>query len=226
MKTIIPFLLLLMIISCSRPAVSDLTESENAMITVSGRVYDNFVNQPIKNLRMYVYKPASLFGGVYKIVAETKTDANGRYSMQFQNKMETYLVSFDDSSDQFIFDSNNSEHFLESGFNVFDFKIRHAKTFKANIIITNNIYGPLSIYNNYHTESQTIPFGTTNTVKYFKADPLQINYFQMYVHEPDGHYWWKKEIFSYSGTKDTMEIKINADLKTFKRYARNENPGG
>ena len=88
-----------------------------------------------------------------------------------------------------------------------------------------NTYGSMSLYNGYFTDSQSIPFGVTNVTKYFKADPLGPNIFQMYVHESDGHYWWKQELKEYSGNKDTLEIEIKADINTFKRYSQNQNQG-
>lgn len=222
MRTVFLSLILFLLFACSR----DITENSTSesMISVEGKVWDNYTNKPISNLTMYVYKPRSLYS-VYKIIAQTKTDNMGRYSMSFKFDYSDYYVSFDKSSNQFIFDSNNLEHFLNQKVNKIDFEIRKAKIFKTNVIILNNTYGSMSLYNGYFTESQTIPFGVTNATMYFKADPLGPNIFQMYVNEVDGHYWWKQELKEYSGNKDTLEIEIKADISTFKRYSQNQNPG-
>jgi hypothetical protein len=195
------------------------------MTSVAGKVWDDFKNQPIQNLEMYVYKPSSLYGGEAKIMAQATTDSYGNYSMSFESGQNTYLVSFKDPNSLYIFDSNNSEQFLNKGFNKKDFYIRKAKIFKTNIKITNNIYGKMSIYGAYAAKSQLIPLTTTDTILYFNADPKDPNIFQMYVREKDGHYWWKKEVKQFQGFNDTLNIRIDADINGFKRYAASQNPG-
>lgn len=211
------------LISCSGNRDGE-NETSGRVISVTGIVMDNFTNKPISNLKMYVYKPSSLYqsGG---IVAETVTDQKGIYSMTFKRELSDYYVSFNKSGGSYVYDANNFEHHLDSGNNYISFNIRKAKVFKTIIDISNNTYGSMTLYNGYFTESQTIPFGVTNVTKYFLADPLGPNIFQMYVHEADGHYWWKLDVKEFTGVKDTLTIHIDADLKTFKRYAQNENPG-
>lgn len=219
-KILIVFLSILTLFSCT----TDAEIKADTQIHVNGKVWDDYKNQPIQNLKMYVYKPGSFISGG-KLMAETTTDSNGKYSMSFENQQETYLVTFADPNGTYIWDSNNWEFFLESGYNNFDFYIRAAKVFKTKINISNNIYGGMSIYSGYATETQSIHMATTDTTLYFKADPLGPNIFQMYVHEIDGHYWWKSELKEWEGTADTLNIEIDADVTTFTRYAANQNPG-
>ncbi len=204
--------------------------AEVPRINVIGKVFDDFKNQPIQNVLIYVYKPGSFFGTGYKLMAKTKTDLNGNYSIsfeigQFESGQGSYLITFGNPNDLFIFDYDNLEHYLTKGNNKIDFFIRKAKIFRTNITITNNIYGKMALYNGYATETQSIPMATTNTTLYFKADPKGPNIFQMYVHEPDGHYWWKSELKECQGINDTIDIQINADINNFKRYNFNQNPG-
>lgn len=221
-KLIFTFITVYTLFGCSK----EESIKKVSKISVTGRAWDDFKNQPIPNLKMYVYKPGTIFGEGFKIMSQTTTDSNGNYSMSFEDGQDNYLVTFANPNSIYIFDSNNLEHFLNSGSNKIDFYIRKAKTFRTNIVITNNIYGTMSIYNGYATDSQAIPITTTNTTLYFKADPIGPNIFQMYVREIDGHYWWKSEVKQCQGINDTIDIQIDANLNGFVRYAANQNPGG
>ena len=215
------FITVFTLFSCSK----EDNVKEDSKISVTGKAWDDFKNQPIQNLKFYVYKPGSLLGEGFKIMSQTITDSNGNYSMSFEDGDDDYLVTFADPNSLYIFDSNNWEHYLNKGSNKIDFYIRKAKIFRTNIIITNNIYGNMSIYNGYATDPKEIPMITTNTTLYFKADPKGPNIFQMYVHEIDGHYWWKSEVKQCQGINDTIDIQIDADINGFTRYAANQNPG-
>lgn len=158
-------------------------------------------------------------------MSDALTDSQGNYFMSFSSKdYGSYYVSFA-KNNQYIFDSDNMQHYLNNSSNIFDFKIRKSKIFKTRLIVQNNYHRPLSIYNGYGSESQSVKGINKDTILYFKADQKEINMFQMYVQEMDyGHYWYKMEIKDGNSSKDTISIEIDANINNFKRYKANENP--
>ncbi len=223
MKNLLLLILVLFIFSCSQR--ENETFANNNTISVSGNVMDDYKKSPIRGLKIYVYKSASLLSN-FEIMCETYTDSQGNYNMSFENKtLGDYYISFVDNG-QYIWDSNNSEHHLTSKNNNINFIIRKSKIFKTRVIVKNNIYKKISIYNNIYKKTQSINALEKDTILYFNADPVSTNIFQMYVQEPDYlHYWYKHIVKEISANQnDTINITIDADLNTFTRYNYNENP--
>jgi hypothetical protein len=192
-------------------------------VIVKGQAFDDIRKQPVKNLLVYIYDvQCENFGCHFnKVLDSTRTDANGRYEMMYYPKNSNTLhVACSFSPDTFVFaDIQNAQPRISIGDNTVDFIIRKTTVLKARIVVTNNTFLPLRIFDNISKIPIEINGVNKDTVVYLRAVANKANLINLIAFEPGQIYYRKKtESIVFNSLADTFTVTIPADLSNYPQF--------
>lgn len=193
------------------------------LVTVKGRVWDDNRQQPVKNLVVYIYdvKCENWACHFNQVVDSTRTDNNGYYEMVYKPQNNNSLnVSCSYASRSYVHaEPQNQQQRISKGNNTANFTLRKTSVLKARLMVSNNPFPPLKVFDNIETFMVEINGTNNDTLVYLRCVPNQNNLIDLLIIEPGYQYGRRKtENISINSFPDTFNVTIVSDPSTYTRF--------
>ncbi|TXK37028.1 hypothetical protein FVR03_16250 [Pontibacter qinzhouensis] len=218
MKT--PLLLTMLFFTLLLPGCKDKDDAAE-MVVVKGRVYDDLLQQPVQNMLVYIYDVACKnFACSYnQLLDSTRTDAHGYYQLAHKPKNSNGLNVGCSIPDRMyaLPNGQTSQRPISKGSNNVNFIIRKTSVIRARVLVTNNLYPPLSIgdYIGFHLVRV---YGANNdTTVYLRGVANQENIISLLSAAPNFSTYYRRRLdyLTYGAYADTFDITIIAEPDKF-----------
>ena len=191
------------------------SSGEEDLVIVSGKVWDNTLNEPVSNLLVFISKNSCVNFSCNnsKRVDSTRTDKNGFYKIT--HEYDPFLSISCDYGKTYAnagsFQLSKSGTYLDK-----NFTLRKTSILRARVIVKNNLYPPLIINNNIDIIPSQIYGSDKDTVVYFRGFANFVNVIDLLVRSPNLSYYRRKiDYINLGNYADTLDITINADPDNF-----------
>lgn len=223
-KKKISFLLsivVLLLINCKK-------DDSAERVIVSGKAFDEILQKPVKNLSVYVYDNVCENFACHfnQIVDSTRTDDNGYYHLNFKpkNLNSLHLVCnfpkgmYGRSRNQ----NTDFEYQLTKGnYTGKDFILDKTSVLKTRVILTNNPFPPLKIFDNIDGHIEQVYGMNKDTTVLLRTVCNVYHQIDFIAFSPDMSYYRRRtDNIPPSNYADTIYITIQADPNNFpiKKY--------
>ena len=197
-------------------------DETNELVIIKGRVWDDNMQIPVKNLLVYIYdvKCENFACHSNEIVDSTRTDNNGNYEMNYKRKNSNSLYvrcTFPNRSYTPPTNQGNEHQILRPGtYTEKNFILRKTSVLKTRVLVSNNPYPPLKIFDNIEAHMEEIKGANKDTVVYLRGVANRLNQIDLVASSPDLLYYRRKTESINLGTyADTINITILANPNTF-----------
>jgi hypothetical protein len=207
---------------CLFSLLTSCTEEDESFepVVVQGRVWDDKLQQPVKNLLIYIQDVAckNFMCHFNEIVDSTRTDSDGYYQINYKPKRLNILYvgcAYQDRS--YAHAENQSQQYqLKKGYNTVNFTLRKTSVLRARVIVTKNPFPPLKVFDHIGFHMVEINGTDNDTVIYLRGVANHSNWIDLIAASPDFSYYRRRTDYIFPGTfADTIDIAIAADPNTF-----------
>jgi hypothetical protein len=197
-------------------------DEANELVIIKGKVWDDNMQMPIKNLLVCIYdvKCENFACHSNEIVDSTRTDNNGNYEMNYKRKNSNSLYvrcSYPNRSYTHPTNQGNNHQILSPGiYTDKNFILRKTSVLKTRVLVTNNPFPPLKIFDNINAYMVEIKGANKDTIVYLRGVANRVNLIDLVAFSPNILYYRRKTESINLGTyADTINITILADPNTF-----------